>query len=186
MSKIIHAWSILDKLYFRCSRLEFVDEQRDNIFRVRLLTYRGPSLSFEDGTTIQSSDLLLKIHLHNYRLMKEMESIDHDIKRALYVYQRVKQSLPGLAHFFVNHPQCDDIKALLGITVLNRGVKPLGFQVSKISNPAYRTLKGWFQLPMMMLLQPHKRLTLLKKGPLAPNYLMMTKEQLVNRYFKVK
>jgi hypothetical protein len=184
MSTIIQTWSILDKLYYHCSRLQCVDLKEKNIFRVRLLTYRGPSLSLEDGTTIHSSDLLLKIHLHNCLLMREMQHIQNEVKRALYVYYRVEQSLPGLAQFLTNHPDQEAIKALLGITVLTRGVKPLGFQTINIANPVYKTCKELFLIPMFILLHPNGRLKCLKKGNLTPKYLVMSKERLFDNYLK--
>lgn len=182
MSTIIQTWSILDKLYYLCSRLQLVDQHEQNIFRVRLLTYRGPSLSLEDGTTIHSSDILLKIHLHNCLLMREMQHIQNDVKRALYVYHRVEESLPGLAQYLANHPDQEKIKGLLGITMLNRGVKPLGFQVIDISNPVYKTFKELFLIPMFILLHPNGKLKCLKKGNLTPKYLVMSKERLLDRY----
>ncbi|MEW9668905.1 hypothetical protein [Ammoniphilus sp. 3BR4] len=182
MSTIIQTWSILDKLYYLCSRLQLVDQTEQNIFRVRLLTYRGPSLSLEDGTTIHSSDILLKIHLHNCLLMREMQHIQNDVKRALYVYHRVEESLPGLARFLASHPDQEKIKALLGITLLTRGVKPLGFEVVDISNSVYKTLKELFLIPMFILLHPNGKLKCLKKGNLTPKYLVMPKERLLDRY----
>ncbi len=184
MSTIIQTWSILDKLYYHCSRLQFVDIKEQNIFRVRLLTYQGPSLSLEDGTTIQSSDLLLKIHLHNCLLMREMQHIKNDVKRALYVYHRVEQSLPGLAQFLANHPEQEAIKALLGITLLTRGVKSMGFQTIDIANPFYKTLKELILIPMFILLHPNGRLKCIKKSHLTPKYLVMSKERLLDRYLK--
>lgn len=182
MSTIIQTWSFLDNLYYHCSRLQYVDLKEQNIFRVRLLIYRGPSLSLEDGTTIHSSDLLLKIHLHNCRLMREMQHIQNDIKRALYVYHRVEQSLPGLAEFLINHAEQESIKALLGITVLTKGVKRLGFQSIDIPNPVYKKLKELFLIPMFVLLHPNEKLKCLRNGNLAPKYLVISKEQLFERY----
>ncbi len=183
MSTIIQTWSILDNLYYYCSRLQLVDLKEQNVFRVRLLTYRGPSISLEDGTVISPSDLLLKIHLHNCLLMKEMEHIQNDVKRAFYVYHRVEQSLPGLARYLASHPQQKEIKAVIGITVLTRGVKPLGFETIDIANPVYRTLKELFLIPMFIVLHPNGKWKCLKKGHLTPKYLMMSKERLLDKYF---
>jgi hypothetical protein len=180
----IRIWSFIDdKFYFPCSRLEYVNRAEKNIFRVKLLTYRGKNLVLSDGTCIHDNDLLLKIHLHNCVLMKEMEHIKNDTKRALYVYDRVKSSMPGLAHFLFNHPKKDRIKGIVGITVLSRGVHRLGFEVKEIPNLYYRRIKQLYMKPMFILCHPDKQIHW-KQENLIPKYLMMSKEQIFNKYFQ--
>ncbi|KIV57289.1 hypothetical protein TS65_10595, partial [Aneurinibacillus migulanus] len=97
-------WSLVDKIYFYYSRLEYVNQAERNIFRVKLLTYRGKELLLSNGISIQTKDTLLKIHLHNCLLMNEMLHMENETKRALYVYKRVEESMPGLVDFIRNHP----------------------------------------------------------------------------------
>lgn len=182
MNHIIHTWSLLDKCYYHCSRLQCVNQEEQNVFRVRLLTYRGQNLSLSDGTIIQSQDLLLKIHLHNCMLIKEMQGMDHDVKRALYVHNRVERSLPGLAQFVLNHPERDRIKGILGITLLSRGVKRLGFDSLDIPNPIYKRIKALYLIPMFCVCHHNLKLNSFKKENLTPKYLAMSKEILLDRF----
>ncbi|MGK5651372.1 YkoP family protein [Brevibacillus formosus] len=181
MKTFIHMWSDVDKLYFRLSRLEYVNQSEKNIFRVKPLFFRGDALSMSDGTAFQQNDLLLKIHLHNCSLLKEMMTIENDVKRALYVYNRVENSLPGLAQFIARHPQEKLIKGIIGITLLTRGVKKLGFEVREISNPFYLQLKQAYLKPMFILCHPNRK-NMTKEKDLVPKFLIMSKEKLLGNY----
>jgi hypothetical protein len=174
-------WSLVDKLYYLCTRLEYVNKQ-ENIFRVRLIRYRGKSLQLSDGTNINPQDLLVKIHLHNCQLMREMQEMEGQIKRALYVYDRVLESLPGLASFVDHHPCKDRIKGVLGITLLHRGIKRLGFDAIEIPNPLYLKAKQMYLLPMFWFLHPGS--TTQQKDKLKPKFITMSKQKLLHTYGK--
>ncbi|MCF6095205.1 hypothetical protein L1765_14675 [Microaerobacter geothermalis] len=179
---MLAAWGILDQIYYLCNRLEYVS-QKDNIFRVRLLKYRGPNLTLSDGTVIRSNDSLLKIHLHNQRLMKEMLSIKDGNQRAFYVYKQVKQSMPGLAQYLDQHIHSHVIKGIVGISILHRGAARLGFDVQEITNEWYKRYKLMYMKPMLILCHPEGRLRWTKrKDELVPKYIVMSKELLFNKY----
>jgi len=183
MDKIVKIWSFMDSFYFHCSRLQYVNQKEQNIFRVRLLTYRGNDLSLSNGTCIHHNDVLLKIHLHNCLLMSEMMNIKNDTRRALYVYNRVEASMPGLANFIFQHPKENIIKGVIGITLLSRGVNRLGFEVKDIQNPYYERLKQLYMKPMFVLCH-HEKGKLRKRKKLVLKFLVMSKDQLLSRYLQ--
>ncbi|WP_052948047.1 YkoP family protein [Aneurinibacillus tyrosinisolvens] len=183
MSAILKAWSLVDQIYFYCSRLQYVNEEEKNVFRVKLLRYRGRNLFLSNGASIQTGDILLKIHLHNCLLMNEMINIENDTKRALYVYKRVEESMPSLGHFISNHPQNNTIKGIIGITFLHRGVSRLGFEVKEIENPHYKSVKQIGLKPLFILCHLNKQQPWKEKN-LVPKFLIMSKEQLLSRYLK--
>lgn len=133
-----------------------------------------------DGTVVEAGDPMLKIHLYNYQLMKQMINIDSDVRRALFVYEEVKKSLPGLAFYLRSHPQIDQIKGIIGITLLNRGIKRLGFDSFDIHNPMYRSWKKSY----LMLLHGlcHGSFESLHSEKQQPKYVVMSKERLFERY----
>jgi len=185
MKTFIHTWSLVDKLYYGLTRLEYVNQSEKNIFRVKPLYFRGDTISLSDGNSFQHNDLLLKIHLHNCCLLHEMIEIENDVKRALHVYHRVENSLPGLAQFVANHPKEDLIKGIIGITLLTRGVKKLGFEVREISNPFYLCLKTAYLKPMFILCHPNRK-NMAKEKDLVPKFLVMSKERLLENYLGCK
>lgn len=99
-------WGILDPLYFHFTRLQYVEKVsgENTIIRVRLTKYKGRNIILSDGTRINKNDLLIKIHLHNVELLKQMQGYDNELRRALMTYKSVKESLP----YIVRHIQIHD------------------------------------------------------------------------------
>lgn len=175
-SYFVGLWKRVDPLYFKYTRLCYVPDtdEGSSIFRVRLTRYKGVPTILNDCTEINRDDLLLKIHLHNVRMIADLQTIQGDIKRAVYFYNLVKKSMPRLAHFVTEHEQCNHIKAIIGITMLSRGADRLGFEIVPIKNRFYRIFKRCCFLPINLLANTPA------KG--EPVYLFMSKNNLVNRY----
>ncbi|WP_053366636.1 YkoP family protein [Bacillus sp. FJAT-27245] len=177
---LLSAWMVLDPLYFRCTRLTYL-EDANNIFRVRLTKYKGRDLLLSDGTQISKNDVLVKIHLHNVRILRDIYPIKNDVRRARIIYQHVLRSLPAIENFIKGHKRSDEIKGIIGITTLCKGAERLGFEVFSISNPVYHWLKWVTFLPILFLSVKDVSLQRLgKKSP--PGYLVMSTAKLRKLY----
>ncbi|WP_254611210.1 hypothetical protein [Paenibacillus sp. JMULE4] len=173
-------WDIIDPIYYACTRLRSIGggNEKSSAFRVRLTLYQGRPITLSDGTMIQKGDILLKIHLHNVVLLRDMLPLRNEIKKARFLYRFIDSSLPDLALYVKNHPKSQDIKGLIGITMLNRGCEKLGFEAFPISSTAYRCLK-WMSLMPICLLSVSQPFKNLKKH--VPTYLFMSKDQLLQK-----
>lgn len=177
---VLSIWSMIDPIYYLFTRLHYVDtDPNRNIFRVRLMRYRGADVALSDGTCLQKGDLLLKIHLHNAVLLKELLPIINDVKKGKHIYRVIEKSLPGVASYIKKHPNYEQIKAIIGITTLNKGCRLLGFETCTISNLGYRMLK-WFTIMPIYLLSVSQPIKTFKKQ--SPKYVLMSKETLLSKY----
>ncbi|SET55408.1 hypothetical protein SAMN05421676_105271 [Salinibacillus kushneri] len=177
-------WLYLDPVYFRFTRLHYIGKYHgstSNIFRVRLTRFKGSPLTLSDGTIINKNDLLLKIHLHNVRLLHELQDETSEIKKAFFAFERVKDSMPGLATYVLTHKRHHDIKAVIGITSLNKGVSRLGFETRNIQSPIYKWVKKMTFYPIHILSLSKPSLKTMVNQPL-PNYILMSKNQLLSSY----
>ncbi|RHW42067.1 hypothetical protein D1B31_05355 [Neobacillus notoginsengisoli] len=177
---IVSAWDLLDPFYYRCTRLTYL-ENHDNIFRVRLTRYKGRELILSDGVRISKNDLLVKIHLHNVRLLKEIYPLRSEIRKAKMIYQHVHQSLPGIEGYVRSHKRSAEIKGIIGITTLCTGSERLGFEVFDILHPAYKLLKWTAFLPITFLSANGSTLRKMSRMP-PPGYLVMSKDKLHRLY----
>ncbi|MDQ0217866.1 hypothetical protein J2S21_000958 [Peribacillus cavernae] len=134
-----------------------------------------------DGTYIKRNDTLVKIHLHNVRLLNELKHINSEIRKGKIIYQSVQRSLPGIELYIRNHKNYHEIKGIIGITSLNKCCERLGFEVIGISHPVYKWLKWATFLPIMFLSAKGPSIkTILKQSP--PGYLFMSKDKLSELY----
>ncbi|WP_053220153.1 YkoP family protein [Virgibacillus senegalensis] len=181
---LIQLWTLSDPYYFHCTRLSYIKESNNsdfqNIFRVRLTSYQGKNIMLDDGTMIRKNDTLIKIHLHNIRLINETYDISGEVRKARHIYQTVQASLPGLAAYLREHVKRDQIKGIIGITVLNHKIcQRLGFETFTISNPAYKLFKyAIFSTINKLATDPSR----FHKGKQEPMYLFMSKDKLLNVY----
>ncbi|MBG9791974.1 hypothetical protein ABD76_05440 [Paenibacillus dendritiformis] len=172
-------WSVIDPVYYACTRLKCIEHEGGSTFRVRLTSFRGRNVLLSDGTLIRRGDILLKIHLHNVMLLKNMLSIKSEIKKGKLLYRLIEKSLPDLAEYVRNHPKHDDIKGIIGITMLNRGGSGLGFETIQIRSALYKWIKYATMMPIY-LVSANDPLKNLKKQ--TPAYLFMSKDVLMDRY----
>jgi hypothetical protein len=148
---LISIWSIFDPIYYLFTSKKNLTSHEGNIFRVRLTKYKGKNFVLSDGTMINKNDLLLKIHLHNIKLLKEFKNMKSELKKARMIYNYVKNSLPEMDRFIQNHQDSSKIKGIIGITTLYKGSEKLGFEVFDLTNPIYKWFKQITLLPIGML-----------------------------------
>ena len=180
---LLSIWSILDPIYYTFTRLTYLPshDEHQNIFRVRLTRYKGKLLTLSDGTRINKNDMLVKIHLHNVKLLKELKDIKSEIKRGKIIYDYVLKSLPGIHLYIKDHKASSEIKGIIGITLLNKGCSRLGFETHQLSHPLYKWMKWISFIPIEIL--SSSRLSfknMFKHEP--PSYLVMSKEKLAKMY----
>ncbi|MGM8216379.1 YkoP family protein [Bacillaceae bacterium W0354] len=179
---LVKIWTALDPIYYKLTRLTYIKEKEDfeNIFRVRLLVYKGPEVTLKNGVHIKKNDLLVKIHLHNIRLLNEIKHINGEIRKVRYIQRIVEQSLPGLAHYIEHHPRKDEIKAVVGITTIRKCIRSLGFETFELNNRMFRILKFLTCAFIYFSFNPGTSIQSLKNQ--VPVYLFMSKENLLNFY----
>lgn len=175
----LHVWSKWDPIYFSFSRLDFVKNEwgKQTIIRVRLTRYKGRNITLMDGTIIHKNDLLIKIHLHNVKLLKEIQTHNSDIRRAFIIYKNVEQALPLLASYIHPHVHNNQTKGVIGITTLYKGCKKLGFEVFPLRNPYYKRMKQLALFPIHFISSARLRIEI----P-TPMYLTMSKDDLLKKY----
>jgi hypothetical protein len=180
--RLIQVWSLLDSAYFFCTRLQCLEQitGNTNVFRVRLTRYKGREVLLSDGTLIKKNDLLIKIHLHNVRILKDMQRIDENFKKTLFLYNKVKESLPGLAFYLLHHKNNDQIKGLIGITLIDKGYKRLGFESYSLSSRSYIWYKkiSLYPIHILSISTPSFK----RKKVRTPQYLFMSKDSLCEKY----
>lgn len=176
----LSVWTILDPIYYHFSRLQHIKKACGNqtIMRIRLTKYKGRHIVLSDGTAIHKNDVLVKIHLHNVQLLKQIQRYDSEVKKAFMIYKSVEESLPFITHYILKHHQNENIKGLIGITRLYKGCKKLGFEAHSIKNPFYKCFKRLALFPIYFLSSKNS----IKKEIPTPMYLFMSKEILKNKY----
>lgn len=178
---LLFVWNFFDPFYYSCTRLTYITGEGDNIFRIRLTKYKGRSIILSDGTKINKNDMLVKIHLHNIRLLMESRGMKSELRKAKLIYRHVEQSLPGVETYIRDHFDSCNVKGIVGITSIYKGSERLGFEIIDIINPFYRWFKIISFFPIAVLAQDRTPIRQILKEQ-RPNYLFMSIKQLRSKY----
>jgi hypothetical protein len=184
---LLTAWRFWDSIYYQLTRLQYVDKESGNIFRIVVLQYDGDPLRTSDGVEILRGDKIARLHIHNCRLAQLLKGVNNENRMVLIVLREIRRSLPRLAQVIVHHPNFHEIKGLVGTTMLHRGAKPLGFDTAKMEEGWYQRFKTVFLKTMLTLFHP-EGMKRLKRKPeqLIPKKVFISVEELLRRYGNVK
>lgn len=172
-------WKMMDIVYFNLTRLQYIknNDGKNTIMRVRQVIYKGRNVVLSDGTKINKNDVLIKIHLHNVKLLSQLH-LSNDVRKGLILYRSIHESLPYICRYLQLHQNTTEIKGLIGITMLYRGCKRLGFEPVSIQNRYYKLFKRVALYPIYFLSSNNVST---KRIP-EPMYLFMSKKHLLDKY----
>jgi len=181
-TSLLVLWGYWDWIYQHCTRLRYVDKG-NNIFRIVLLRYRGEPLYTSDQRTIQKGDLILKIHIHNYYFANLCKGIKDDLRVALLLRRHIMLSLPKLAAYVEQLENKEQIKGIVGTTMLHKGVEPLGFSISDVPMNWFYRYKRWYLRLMMRIIHPEGKRRIKSPDMQMPlKRVYMSRETLLERY----
>ena len=174
-------WQKWETIYANINGVQRIDDQ--SLFRLALVKYKGPNLVNEEGQILaKKGDLIGEIHFDNsrfYNIGTDSENI------GINALKKVRFSLPVLANYVANNPDFENVKVYMGVTMLNRGAKKLGFSVQEYP---YRHGRFIAALQKLLIKIYHplgiKRKT--SKLGLEPKIVWITKDQLLKKYYKTK
>lgn len=179
---ILYLWGLWDFLYQRCTRLRYIEKGK-NIFRIVLLHYHGENLVTMDQQEIIRGDLILKLHIHNYLFARLCQGVKNEARLALMLRKHIVESLPQLALYLYRMPEVDQIKGIVGTTMLHKGVEPLGFSCSDVPMTWFFRYKRWYLRIMLRIIHPHGKQRVQAWNHHMPlKRVYMSKEELFRRY----
>ncbi|HUW65175.1 MAG TPA: polysaccharide deacetylase family protein [Spirochaetia bacterium] len=123
-------WGIWEKAF---ERLAHVSDPGgpDCLFRLAVHRYGGQPQVLPDGTTLVRGDLVAELHMKNDHIMTLTAGVRAE-KAAVILVRASQNSLPYLAAVLRDQPRFRDVKAVVGYTMLHRGVKRMGFSTYEL------------------------------------------------------
>ncbi|MCX7569001.1 hypothetical protein OS242_03365 [Tumebacillus sp. DT12] len=180
-------WKCCDPVYRAVRRFDYEDMGGTNVFRIRVRRFKGPDFRLPNGEELRRGEWVGILHLYNVRLQQLMNGISSENRRSLLMIREAKRSLPELAEFVREHPRGQRVKALIGVTLLNRGVEPLGFHVGSVPDTWWYRFRNWYMLRILSFCHPDgsKRL-MRRREALVLKRVILLKDELFRRYGQVE
>ncbi|MDD2233834.1 MAG: polysaccharide deacetylase family protein [Desulfitobacteriaceae bacterium] len=173
-------WQKWEELFAGIYHLEKIDST--NLFRLTKTRYKGPELYDKGGQVIaKEGDLVAELHIDSLRLSGKGTDI-HTV--GIRTLRQTRESLPELAAYINNNPAYSGIQVIMGISLLNRGVKGFGFHVQEVSpNWLYR----WIEILQKLnsrIYQPVRKAGRSKQLASRPKLVWISKEELFSRWLR--
>lgn len=140
---VLSVWIWWDRFLQRRWRLQLV--RPGGIFRYRIARHRGPPVSLEDGTSIESDDPIVELHFDNAALMsmttmtswnpwETMEMLDVDLSELALM---------------VSSGTLGPICALHGVTLFAVPGRRLGFELHPVRHTLTWSLRRYFLIGLL-------------------------------------
>ena len=174
---ILRVWPLWESIAHRLWPAIPARNTADSIMSFRPMVYRGQSIRLPDGTTIERGDRIAEVHLDNQRV----------VSTARKSYWRVQTVLREDLHAIAvwsQTPEGENLKAILGVTMLGVGGDRLGFTRRQLPPTLYNRLNR-FYMSGLLALYSVEGLERLQRGTTSNGYpeeIWMSRATLLERY----
>ncbi|WP_028608862.1 YkoP family protein [Paenibacillus harenae] len=153
------------------------------ICKLMLKRHSGDRIECQDGTRIRSGDWVGELHLDNGKVLQLLQSGGSD-RAALHVARMARDSLRQISDALETKPELSQVKALIGVTLLHRGITHgLGFERHPLRPGAFRRLSTSYLRLLLSAMHPDgTRRIGLRKEQLVPIMLVHTRASLKERF----
>jgi len=147
------------------------------IMRIGLIRHRGRRVTLEDGTIVNSGDMVGELHVDNRRAA----ALHETGKGGLRFRREVFRALPALARDIETIPEYREIKAVCGASLIWKEGRRAGFESREF--PAFtRWWLGWWERYLMAHFHPAGRKRLAVGDRTELRQIWMSRRALVERY----
>ncbi|AWB45661.1 polysaccharide deacetylase family protein [Paenibacillus sp. CAA11] len=148
---IVFLWLLWEKLFHFMFSLQTTNKENP-IFHFRVRTYSGDPVALKQGGALRKGDQILELHFDNKRLFDIGSKSKSSVHLAIQLIRNVEKTLPELAQYITKHPALKNVKALYGVSLINRGPEQFGFTVTDLPDGFFaKSTKVYLKLLMRVI-----------------------------------
>lgn len=176
-------WGIYDWTFRKLSGIRDLKEGKGSFYRIAVRRYRGKDWLMPDSSVLKAGETYLELHINNDHLLAAIGEHVKVERLAMIALREARKELSAIAQLLNYDNRYRHIKMLLAITLLHRGTEHLGFTAYDMPKGPFRTLIGWYERWLLGLYHPggFKKLRAYR-DKLVPKYIVMTRQDLLQRY----
>ncbi|ANS75426.1 xylanase deacetylase [Paenibacillus yonginensis] len=179
---IVSLWLLWEKLFHVMFHLQTTDNE-DPMFHFRKIKYSGAPIELEGGGTLAKGDPVLELHFDNKKLFQLGSKAKSAVHLAIQLVRTTEKALPDLARYIQKHPELREVKALYGITMINRGPEQFGFTITDLPKGLFATSTTFYLKLLMSVIHPNGRERIkAHQEQMVPKILVIPTENLISRF----
>jgi len=178
----IALWLGWEKVFHNVFKLKEIVVNNETMFYYRLIPYRGQEVQLNNGTSLQKGDMIAELHFDNKKLSNIAFQSKTTVALGVKMIREIERALPQLGKQIFTEDRAKEVKAVYGVSMINRGAEYLGFEVFDLPNNLFLKSTKIYLKTLMKILTPTE-----KKGavpvkrvshPPMPKMLVMSPEKL--------
>lgn len=149
------------------------------VLRLGLIRYRGPTITFADGTVVNRGALVGEIHVDNRRAA----ALHEGGKGGLRYRREIFRALPALARDLRTRPEYQEVEMVGGPSLFWEEARLAGFEHRPLSAVS-RWWLTWWERVLLARYHPAGRARLAQGNRTELRQIWMTRRTLLGRYGK--
>lgn len=180
---VVSLWLLWEKIFHFVFQLRTTNKE-EPIFHFRVRPYRGEPVMMNGDIQLLNGDRVIELHFDNKRLFEIGSRSRTSVQVAIQMIRGVEKTLPELAQYVQSHPELLDVKALYGVSMINRGPEQFGFTVTDLPDSFFARSTRLYLKFLMSVIHPSggDRLKQRSSHELIPKLIVMPTELLLEKY----
>ncbi|MFB5678703.1 polysaccharide deacetylase family protein [Paenibacillus terreus] len=181
---VVRGWLLYERAFHALFRLEPVNPQ-EPMLHFRRRKYQGQPVDFADGSSLVKGDEVLELHFDNERLYQIGSTAKTPMHVAIQMIRSVEKQLPDLAAKVVDDPRLEGVKAIYGVSMINRGAEKLGFIIRDLPRGLFAATSTLYLRLLLSVIHPSGQERLKHRSDLlVPKLIVMPASVLIGRFLK--
>lgn len=176
-------WMMWERAFALMTHFRGSHTTQFGICSVMLKKHRGKAIVCQDSTVINKGEWIGEIHLNNGRILKLIQTEGSD-RAALQTARLLRKSMQQINEAFESQSEFRQVKALLGITLLHRGLTHgLGFEQQTMKPGVFERITTIYLRLLLSAMHPEGRERIGRRTEqLVPMLLIHSRSSLKNRF----
>ncbi|MBW7456100.1 polysaccharide deacetylase [Paenibacillus sepulcri] len=186
-SSLQTAWMMWERGFEWISNFRSSHTSHFGICKVMIKKHHGESIVCADSTIIHKGNWVGELHLNNKAILTLIKSEGSD-RAALMTARLARKSMQQISDAFASQPEFNEVKALIGITLLHRGLTHgLGFEQQPMKSDLFQRITTVYLRLLLSVMHPEGKKRIGRKTEqLIPMMLIHSRASLKNRFAAVK
>lgn len=132
---------------------------------------------------LRGGDKVMELHFDNKKLFEIGTRSKSPVQLAIKMVRSMEKELPKLAKIVVDHHELHEVKALYGVSMINRGPEQFGFTVTDLPKGWFAKSSQWYLKFLLRVIHPDGGSRLKQSAEhMIPKLIVMPVDYLVTQY----
>jgi peptidoglycan-N-acetylglucosamine deacetylase len=181
---IVGGWLAWERCFHALFHLQPANPSAAKSFlHFRLTDYHGETIRLNEGVTLEKGDRVAELHMDNALLYELGRKSRSTVQLAIQLIRQMEQTMPQLASVLLSRADAASIKAVMGVTMVHRGVEQFGFTVSELPKSPFSSASRFYLRILLSVIHPQGSARLGQRTEmLIPKRIVISMKEVNRRY----